>query len=577
MSLDDRLGRLDQINEGQSPESPVNISNIKFAASNSFKIISNSFKSAKIYFGGILDGAYMNMKLDGLNSSYTYLLWIPCGFCFGLLNVYIYSINEFGNPLVYDSIDAYDCAFMCGIYWNFQVFLMSFWLTHELLLKRSLKLPYSHGMLLRYSVAYFLSSFVSIFFWIGSYRVFKTLVPFVGLYSAVLGVLAQSLYIGYQTIHECKRHPDLVNLSDSTVRRKIFFGSFILGFTVVVFPVIIYWISLIAIQIIIQSTNNPIYRTLPVIFFIISRFLTAEVIIRLFKNVLGDEANGFTSMLAVSVVSIAHHSFFAVVLEGNDGYNDVIVLSVCNFLIFVYRTLVLTKSINFTPRRFQKVVFTLIGSPFTLDKYFQIKKIRFRYKKVQVQPINPESGAANVLSSQNLNETSFNNQIDDKDENELLENDRKCMALHFLAWEVYRIIVPILYLVSLQIMIVSANLKNFGGIGISVFHFTQDLTHNNGIEHINIKFAIILSVEIFLFGSELFLLRKLKLQFLGMFSLCLREYGICIAFLIGFFADHQICTVLIHCAIDFSVKFAWLKKNADSTYFTNIQSSSEKW
>ena len=134
--------------------------------------------------------------------------------------------------------------------------------------------------------------------WIGSYRVFKTMVPFIGLYSAVIsGVLAQSLYIGYQTIHECKRHPDLVKLSHKTIKSKIFYGSFMLGFTVVVFPIFTYWISLIAIQIIIHRTNNPIYRTLPIIIFFVSRFVTAEVIIRLFKNILDDEVNGFTSRL----------------------------------------------------------------------------------------------------------------------------------------------------------------------------------------------------------------------------------------------------------------------------------------
>ena len=395
------------------------------------------------------------------------------------------------------------------------------------------------------------------------------LVPFVGLYSAILGgVPTQSLYIGYQTIYECKRHPELVDLSDKKIRRKIFYGSFVLGFTVVVLPVAMYWMSLIAMQIIIQNTTNPIYRTLPIILFFVSRFVVAEVIIRLFGNVLDDEANGFTSMLAVSVVSIAHHSFLAVVLEGNDGYNDVIALSICNFLVFVYRTLVLTKSIHFTPRRFQKIIFTIIASPFTLDLFFKIKSRR--KKKIQPETTDYEVDAVNCIS------TSFNSnqQIDDKVENELLESDRKCMALHFLAWEVYRIIIPLLYLASLQIMIVSPNLKNFGGIGLSVFQFDQNLAENNGIEHTNIKFAIIVSVEVFLFGSELFLLRKLKLQFLGMFSLCLKEYGICIASLIAFFADHQICAVLIHCAIDFSVKFAWLKNDADINYFTNIQSSS---
>ena len=136
MFLEKCIGRQEQfhdVHDGQSTQQipellavgPININSLissksksikVMSASNSFKVISNSIKNAKFYF---FNGTNMNMKLNGLNSSYQYLLWIPCGFCFGLLNVYIYSAQEFGNPLVYDSVDAYSCAFMCGIFWMY--------------------------------------------------------------------------------------------------------------------------------------------------------------------------------------------------------------------------------------------------------------------------------------------------------------------------------------------------------------------------------------------------------------------------------------------------------------------------
>lgn len=156
------------------------------------------------------------------------------------------------------------------------------------------------------------------------------------------------------------------------------------------------------------------------------------------------------------------------------------------------------------------------------------------------------------------------------------------MICQIAAWDVFKIIMPVMYIVCMWIIAHGPNSLWLTGFGISVYQYAgrDKLVHETFLRDVTVKLIVLLSIDLMLMGTEQLVLYAAKLRgffdrelnFLRTMSICCRDYGNCIASLLAFMLPTFLCAVAVACGMDFTMKFEWFKHRGDANYFTSFQS-----
>ena len=100
---------------------------------------------------------------------------------------------------------------------------------------------------------------------------------------------------------------------------------------------------------------------------------------------------------------------------------------------------------------------------------------------------------------------------------QLQEHDRVFMILQFLSWEIFKFLIPLLYLISVYILVNGPNAQWMGGLGIVVYEWTfkMDAAH---LKSVTEKILVLVIVDAAIFVCEILALRPLRIDLWSVFK-----------------------------------------------------------
>lgn len=295
--------------------------------------------------------------------------------------------------------------------------------------------------------------------------------------------------------------------------------------------------------------GSPALEVATLMLFPFLRFLVLAVLFRVIAYTVQDdhkaplEENCLT--LVLSAVSILHHGFFCVAMESTDSYLPVVFASVMNFGLILQRFLIL---IGYGENMVLKKKMVLSTAAFLLRD----RATMYRVGKMQ-----------------------------QTEESELFALYKKYLICQIAAWDIYKLVIPVMYIGCMWIITHGPNAEWLAGFGVSAYQYASrdKLTSRIFLDNVTVKFVVLILIDLLLLVVERLALYKaqhsglitMEINIIQTMANCCKEYGQCIASLLSFILPNFICTIAIHCGMDFSMKFEWLGKAND--YFTHFQKS----
>ena len=388
--------------------------------------------------------------------SLVYLLWLVGGVGLGLLCIYVaFGSVEFGDPLDSTNPRQMYCAMMCAIFWSGLATACYLSLVHELLIKvhyllplftpfsfssttpcwpqrrlyADLELPTIPHLAVRFLSTPVVGGGVLFGTWVAIYQGYKTMLPFHGTLGAVVSLLVGSLYLWVTLL------PKVYYVDRPALPRIVFFGTFGLIMGGVVVPIVIYWIVLVFYELAVKSGGIG-SQIIVLLVFQVTKIALIQYEIWVFRAVLGPVSDSLCDMLAISIVSILHNSFFSVAVEASHDYVAVIVAILGNAVYASHRTLVLNYNVDFVRyaqveilmpawRRVRRAVWGASGGRATHLQQHQVRTVAV---------VGSSDEACSDMPSLTSSQAAL----------ALDEANRAYLVLQFLSWEVYKFIVPLM-------------------------------------------------------------------------------------------------------------------------------------
>lgn len=462
-----------------------------------------------------------------------YLFWIFGGVVFGISAVKIgFASFTFGDPIVLFGEGYLDCAFICSTVWMILFCATNFSLIYELIIKRvltkdSYEAPNIPFLWIRISGSIFIAGGSCLSLWIGMYKFYGTMIPFHGIIAGAFGGVMQGFFFCIFLI------PRSYYIVTPELKWKVPFGIFGIIGGLLVTPVLIYAIALVLYQLATTLQNSYYLDYLTLLMFPLTRMTLIFFLKYFVKKLFGTIADELVVMLVLCLVSILHNSFYCVSLESSSGYTAVIFSITVNTLYSIHRVLVLAYDFDLEQHASLYCQQTLGWGWSFYSSGGQ------RYKQCET--------------------------VEEKEQNSLLlkEEDRVYYTLEFLSWEMFKFVVPLMYLASVWIITKGPNAQWMAGMGRVAFLYDHTLTNDSNLTEVTQKILILVSVDAFVFLLELSILQKLKFDVLGFVCFACREFGDCLCFLLAFMPVTQLCITAIHCGMDFSMRFKWLGRESE--------------
>lgn len=496
-----------------------------------------------------------------------HLLWLVFGVGLGLLAIEVeFASINFGDPLDSKNVRQYYCAYMCSTVWMTLFTLVNVSLIHELVIKRRvyghMKAPPVPYLLLRYVLSVPVGSGSCLGLWVALYKIWGSMLPFHGTMAAIFGALVQSSYLYFCLLPRSYyvRNPEL------TSQYIVLTGTFGIVIGSFIFPMLIYWIALIFYQLAARQHTVGL-ELMALILFQLVKIALIHYEMWVVKMILGPVNDNISNMLAISIISILHNSFYCTAVESSPSYVAVIVAILGNAIYALHRGFVLLVNIDV-------VLYIRVNY---VDPFWHSTKNFFKNAipvigRGQTGNIESASGksagpnASILMSSQksNASEGMHAKQIS----LELEESNRAYLTLQFLSWEVYKFLIPLMYLAAVYIVMKGQNAEWMGGLGRTVYQYSHDLTNTADLELVREKLLVLAGCDAFVFIVEAYALSYLDIDLYGVLCYTCSEVGYCFALLLGFLPLHNLCITAIACGMDFTMTFEWMQYG--DNYFKEV-------
>lgn len=247
-----------------------------------------------------------------------YLFWILAGAVLCLVSVTVaFGSIRFGDPLDASSPGQWSCAIMCSTIWATLGSGCTTSIVYEILIKRkiycSLGLPHIPYLRWKFFFGVLLTCGSCLALWLGLYIAVGTMVPFHGFFAALFCLVVQSVYLWLGVV------PTSYYSDQPGLRSIVFFGTIGLVFGGLLVPIMLYWLTLVLVQLS-SSVNNIGVEVASLAIFQICKVFLMHFELYLVQQVMGEDLDGITSMLFISIISILHNSFYSVALESSRNY-----------------------------------------------------------------------------------------------------------------------------------------------------------------------------------------------------------------------------------------------------------------
>ena len=94
---------------------------------------------------------------------------------------------------------------------------------------------------------------------------------------------------------------------------------------------------------------------------------------------------------------------------------------------------------------------------------------------------------------------------------QLQEQDRVFLILQFLSWEIYKFLIPLLYLICVYVLVKGPNAQWMGGVGIAVYEWTFKMDADH-LQSVTEKVLVLVGVDAAIFICEIRALRPLRID-----------------------------------------------------------------
>jgi len=124
--------------------------------------------------------------------------------------------------------------------------------------------------------------------------------------------------------------------------------------------------------------------------------------------------------------------------------------------------------------------------------------------------------------------------------------------------EICELVLPPFYLASFCVAYFGPNANMMGGVKASIWHYTG----GEHLAHVATHIAIMTACDSVVVLMTLWLFRRHNLRMFNYYAKCIDTFWLPVALTQCWMIDHQFCVTVLHCAMDYTFKFDWIRTAA---------------